>query len=370
MYCDFIQFFIYCLAEVTKKIIHIDMDAFYVSVEIRDNPALVGKPVAVGGKEHTRGVLSTCNYIAREYGVRSAMPNSVALRKCPDLLIVPARMQIYKAISAHLREIFERYTDKIEPLSLDEAYLDVSDCILFSGSATLIAEDIRTAIFKELNLTASAGIAPIKFLAKIASDLNKPNGQYVIPPQDVLSFIDDMPLNKIPGVGKVTYEKLQSYGFNLGKDIKQEKQALIEAKFGKLGQSLWQKCHGIDNRNVESTRIRKSVGVEHTFSDDIDDFATLETYLNERLIPELKKRAKTYVESRGISKLGVKVKFKDFHQTTKEFKYAKFDRDIFLSLLKEALERGQGKSVRLLGVHIGLVEDTTHEQKQISFDLS
>jgi DNA polymerase-4 len=345
------------------------MDAFYVSVEIRDNPALAGKPVAVGGKANTRSVLSTCNYIARKFGVSSAMPNSVALRKCPDLVIVPGRMAVYQSISAHLRSIFARYTDKIEPLSLDEAYLDVTDCDLFNGSATFIAEDIRKAIFAELNLTASAGIAPIKYLAKVASDLNKPNGQFVIPPQDVANFIKSMSLKKIPGVGKVTFDKLKAKGFENGLDIQESDEFYLIAKFGKLGKSLWQKCHGIDNREVETTRIRKSVGVERTFSHDISDVDELSVFMYEKLIPELKKRSQRYLNTREISKLGVKVKFKDFHQTTKEFKYHHFDDDIFNVLLREALVRGEGKSVRLLGVHIGLGEEESKEQEQIEFEL-
>jgi DNA polymerase-4 len=345
------------------------MDAFYVSVEIRDNPALAGKPVAVGGKANTRSVLSTCNYIAREFGVSSAMPNSVALRKCPDLVIVPSRMTVYQSISAHLRNIFARYTDKIEPLSLDEAYLDVTDCDLFNGSATYIAEDIRKTIFEELNLTASAGIAPLKYLAKVASDLNKPNGQFVIPPNDVTNFIKGMSLKKIPGVGKVTFDKLKANGLESGDDIRESDELALIAKFGKLGRSLWQKCHGIDNREVETTRIRKSVGVERTFSHDISDVEELCEFMYEKLIPELKKRSQRYLNTREISKLGVKVKFKDFHQTTKEFKYHHFDDDIFNALLREALVRGEGKPVRLLGVHIGLGEEEGKEQQQIEFEL-
>lgn len=352
-----------------KKIIHIDMDAFYVSVEIRDNPELQGQPVAVGGKAHSRGVLSTCNYIAREYGVRSAMPNSVALRKCPNLLIVPARMSVYKEVSAHLHNIFQRYTNKIEPLSLDEAYLDVSNCKLFSGSATLIAQDIRATIFKELNLTASAGIAPVKFLAKIASDLNKPNGQYVIPPDSVLAFIEEMPLKKIPGVGKVTFEKLEALGYQTGADIKRDNQLNLIRHFGKLGESLWQKCHGIDMRDVETTRVRKSVAVERTFSEDISDTNVLKSHLCQQLIPELINRSKQHLIKRRISKLGVKVKFNDFQQTTKELKYSDFDEAVFLSLFEEAIARGNGKSIRLLGVHIGLEEVKQKSHQQITLDL-
>jgi len=351
-----------------RKIIHIDMDAFYVSVEIRDNPQLLNKPVAVGGKPNSRSVLSTCNYIAREFGVRSAMPVSIAMRKCPNLIIVPARMDVYKSISEHLRVIFERYTDIIEPLSLDEAYLDVSDCQLFKGSATLIAEDIRLAIYQELNLTASAGIAPIKFLAKVASDLNKPNGQYVIPPKKVLDFITDMSLSKIPGVGKVTFEKLKSNGLQFGKDVRKYDEKTLINKFGKLGESLWSKCQGIDDREIKTTRVRKSVGVERTFSDDISDNKLLNDFMHEKLIPELKKRSERYLNDRGISKLGVKIKFGDFHQTTKEFKYDHFDNDIFNTLLIEAVDRGHGKAVRSLGVHIGLSEEVNN-QTQFELEL-
>ncbi len=337
-----------------KKIIHIDMDAFYVSVEIRDNPSLANKPVAVGGKSNTRSVLSTCNYIARKFGVSSAMPVSFALKKCPDLIIVPGRMDVYKATSLHLREIFQRYTSIIEPLSLDEAYLDVTDCSLFNGSATLIAEDIRLSIQSELNLTASAGIAPLKFLAKIASDLNKPNGQCVIRPNEIENFIDQMSLNKIPGVGKVTFQKLKESGFEFGRDVKVSNEHTFIEKFGKLGHSLWQKCKGIDNRQIETSRVRKSVGVEKTFSEDINDASNLKAFLIDNLIPELKKRSTKHLIGNSISKLGIKVKFKDFQQTTKEFSYQYFDDAIFCQLLNKALVRGNGKAVRLLGVHIGL----------------
>lgn len=340
---------------MVRKIIHIDMDAFYASVEMRDNPELTHVPMAVGGKG-PRSVLCTANYIAREYGVRSAMSNVKALALCPQLVIVNARMNVYKEISAQIRGIFNKYTHLIEPLSLDEAYLDVTDSKFFKGSATLIAEQIRREIYQELNLTASAGIAPNKFLAKIASDENKPNGQFVITPDKVTAFIDKMPLSKIPGVGKVTFEKLKENGLAYGRDVLAFDKSELIQKFGKLGLSLWNKCHGIDNREVNISRIRKSVGVERTFAEDIHTEEVLSVYMMEELIPELKRRAKTYLQTRDISKLGVKVKFKDFHQTTKEFKHHSFDNHIFNHLLQEALSRGEGKAVRLLGVHIGLGE--------------
>ncbi|MBU2869235.1 DNA polymerase IV [Colwellia sp. E2M01] len=345
-----------------RKIIHVDMDAFYASVEMRDFPEYRDIPIAVGGNG-PRSVLCTCNYLAREYGVRSAMPASRAKVLCPNLKIVRGRMSVYQEVSAKIREIFSRYTKIIEPLSLDEAYLDVTGCLLFNGSATLIAEDIRATIFKELQLTASAGIAPIKYLAKIASDLNKPDGQYVITPNQVSSFIDSMPLSKIPGVGKVTYKKLQDSGLAFGRDIKALDEVSLIRQFGKLGRSLWYKCHGDDNRAIVTQRIRKSVGVERTFADDIANIEELAAYMKQQLIPELKLRAKKYLSTREISKLGIKVKFKDFHQTTKEFKYHQFDEGIFNTLLEEGLARGEGKAVRLLGVHIGLGESApTHQQ--------
>ena len=350
-----------------KKIIHVDMDAFFVSVEIRDNPSLSGKPVAVGGSRRTRGVLSTCNYIAREYGIRSAMPTSLALRKCPDLILLPGRMDVYKDVSIKLREIFSRYTQLIEPLSLDEAYLDVSDCTLHQGSATLIAQDICKTIYSELNLTASAGVAPIKFLAKVASDINKPNGIYVISPHNVHNFLESMPLNKIPGIGKVTFDKLKLKGFEIGKDVLASDQTTLINQFGKLGNLLWKRCNGIDERNVEVSRTRKSVGVERTFSEDIGDLSSLKHILIENLLPELNKRAAKHLSTRQIHKVGVKVKFNDFQQTTKEVTFNGLNNTLFLELLAQAVERGEGKKIRLLGAHLGLSDDHT-QSLQYEFD--
>jgi DNA polymerase-4 len=343
------------------------MDCFYAAVEMRDFPEYRNIPLAVGG-DGPRSVLCTCNYIARQYGVRSALSAVKAKQLCPELTIVHGRMNVYQDISVKIREIFSRYTQLIEPLSLDEAYLDVSECTLFNGSATLIAKDIRRAIYDELKLTASAGIAPIKFLAKIASDLNKPNGQYVITPEHVSDFIDSMPLSKIPGVGKVTNEKLLAQGLAYGRDVKVIDEASLIRQFGKLGCSLWSKCQGIDKRSIETSRVRKSVGVERTFSDDIADFDELSYYMESQLLPELKVRAKKYLSTREISKLGVKVKFKDFHQTTKEFKFNRFDDTIFKTLLEQGMSRGNGKAVRLLGVHIGL-GGMSDEQEQFEFEL-
>ena len=347
-----------------KKIIHVDMDAFYVSVEIRDNPSLAGKPVAVGGRSDRRGVLSTCNYIARQFGVSSAMPTSVALRKCPNLVVVPGRMHVYQETSQIIRQVFKRFTDKIEPLSLDEAYLDVTDCELHQGSATLIAEQIRQEIFEATGLTASAGIAPIKFLAKIASDQNKPNGQFTITPNEILPFIKTMPLKKIPGVGKVTAEKLTNLGLSTGADIQQSNESFLAQHFGKYGYVLWNRCQGIDPRVVEVSRIRKSIGVERTFEKDISDLEILFKILNVSLLPELNKRCESKVGNRKLGKRGVKIKFSDFQQSTKELKYERIDEAVLQQLMIEALDRGNAKAVRLLGIHVGL-SDQENDKHQL-----
>ena len=350
-----------------KKIVHIDMDAFYVSVEIRDNPQLKGKPVAVGGKSNRRGVLSTCNYIARQYGVRSAMPTSLALNKCPNLIVVPGRMEIYRETSQSIRKIFERYTDIIEPLSLDEAYLDLTDSDLHFGSATLIAQEIRQEIFKETGLTASAGIAPLKFVAKVASDLNKPNGQCTIGPDDINDFLATLALKKISGVGKVTSEKLSRLGFDTCDDIRRSTESFLVEKFGKYGRVLWNSSHGIDEREVQVARERKSVGVERTFEHDIDDLDELLGILRDKLLPELETRASKYLETRIINKVGIKIKFSDFHQTTKEQVANQLNVGMMEQLLIEAAKRGEGKPVRLMGVHIGLCDDII-KGKQLDLD--
>lgn len=336
------------------------MDAFYVSVEIRDNPTLKGKPVAVGGSSDRRGVLSTCNYIARKFGVSSAMPTVIAKQKCPNLVVVPGRMQAYREVSTQIRDVFEQYTDKVEPLSLDEAYLDLSECKMLKGSATRIAEQIRQNIFAKTQLTASAGIAPVKFLAKVASDINKPNGQFTIAPDQVDSFIASLDLKKIPGVGKVTAERLRLLGYKTGADVVASELSFLTSHFGKFGQVLWDRCHGIDLRDVEVSRVRKSVGVERTFSQNLSSFNELQIMLFDKLVPELKQRAAPHLASRKMNRLGVKVKFHDFQITTKEQQSSGIDNDILCSLLKGALERGQGKSVRLLGAHIGFASESDH----------
>ncbi|MBY7731668.1 DNA polymerase IV [Vibrio splendidus] len=348
-----------------RKIIHVDMDCFYAAVEMRDNPAYRNRPLAVGGHEKQRGVLSTCNYEARKFGIRSAMPTGKALQLCPNLLVVPGRMSVYVEISKKIREIFSRYTSIIEPLSLDEAFLDVTDSKLCHGSATLIAESIRRDIWNELNLTASAGIAPIKFLAKVASDMNKPNGQFVIPPQDVQAVIDDLPLEKIPGVGKVSIEKLHQAGFFTCKDIKASDYRDLLLRFGRQGASLWKRSHGIDEREVIIERERKSVGVERTFTQNISTYAECWQVIEDKLFPELEIRLEKASPSKAIIKQGIKLKFADFQQTTIEHIHVSLDREYFKELLSEVLKRQQGREIRLLGLSVML--QPKEQVKQLSF---
>ncbi len=265
---------------VQRKIIHIDMDCFYAAVEMRDNPSLASLPVAVGGTS-SRSVLCTANYAARKYGVRSAMATSIALQKCPELVVLPVNMAKYRSVAASIREIFYQFTPLVEPLSLDEAYLDVTANPDFSNSATLIAEEIRRLIFQKEQLTASAGVAPNKFLAKIASGWNKPNGIYVISPNLVNDFIAQLEVNKIFGVGKVTTEKLASLGIRTCLDLQKYSLADLLYRFGKFGNALYWQSRGIDNRPVIADRKRKSLSVEHTLSNDITSYTEIELIIEE-----------------------------------------------------------------------------------------
>jgi len=351
-----------------RKIIHIDMDCFYAAVEMRDNPQYRNIPLAIGGKTESRAVLSTCNYIAREFGIRSAMPSFKAKQLCPDLVIIPGRMQVYVDVSKKIKEIFYRYTDLVEPLSLDEAFLDVSDCQLFNGSATYIAQDIRRCIFEELNLTASAGVAPCKFLAKIASDENKPNGQCVIPPQQVDQFVKMLTLKKIPGVGKVAQQKLALKGLYSCADIQQYPEQKLLFEFGKLGKGLLNYSKGIDNRAVEPNRERKSLAVERTFAKDLlcegDCLAHLDSFL-----AELSRRLQAVLKEKAITKVGVKIKFGDFTVKSAERKSTQLSLPLFKILLHHLLQQNPDKSIRLLGISVGLEKRVADQQQtvQLSF---
>lgn len=346
-----------------RKIIHVDMDCFFAAVEMRDNPALRDIPLAIGGSRERRGVISTANYPARKFGVRSAMPTATALKLCPHLTLLPGRFEAYKEASSHIREIFSRYTSRIEPLSLDEAYLDVTDSEHCHGSATLIAREIRQTISDELHLTASAGIAPIKFAAKIASDLNKPNGQYVITPETLPGFIKTLPLAKIPGVGKVSAAKLESMGLRTCEDVQNSDLAMLLRRFGKFGRVLWERSNGIDDREINSERLRKSVGVERTLAEDIHDWEACETIIIEQLYPELERRLGQVKPDLLIARQGVKLKFNDFQLTTQEHVWPKLNRDDLIATARKAWEeRRAGRGVRLVGLHVTLLDPQLERQ--------
>jgi DNA polymerase IV len=297
----------------TRKIIHVDMDAFYASVEQRDRPELRGKPLAVGGSA-ARGVVAAASYEARTFGVHSAMPSATAKRKCPDLIFVPPRFDVYRAVSQQIREIFAEYTPLIEPLSLDEAYLDVTENLKGMAIATEIALEIREKIKAVTGLNASAGISYNKFLNKMASDLNKPNGQAVITPKNGPGFVGQLPVKKFHGVGSATAEKMHRLGVETGADLKAKSLPFLNQHFGKSGAYFYGIARGIDERQVRPDRVRKSVGAEDTFGEDIDDLAPA--------IAELKPLAEKvwrYCDAQGISgkAVTVKVKYSDFTQATR-----------------------------------------------------
>lgn len=350
-----------------RKIIHVDMDCFYAAVEMRDFPEYQKVPIAVGF-DGPRSVLCTCNYLARTFGVRSAMPAIQAKKLCPELKIVSARMAVYKEISNHIRAIFRRYTDKIEPLSLDEAYLDVTNSEHCQGSATLIAEEIRQAIFDELRLTASAGVAPNKFLAKIASDENKPNGLCVVSPDKVEQFVEKLPLKKLPGIGPKTADKLSAHGLITCEDVRLAKFENLVPLLGNNVFSLYQRCFGIDEREVVTDRIRKSLGVEQTFATDLAELAQCQQVITE-LYQKLTERF-SRCETKAIVKQGVKIKFADFSQTTIEQQSNSDDLDTFRHLLVKAFERGNGRKIRLLGLNLGFKTTEPEQVQQLSLNLS
>lgn len=342
-----------------KKIIHIDMDCFYAAIEIRDRPELADKPVAVGGDSHQRGVLCTCNYVARQYGLHSAMPTYQARRLCPDLVVLPVDFAKYRETSAAIAQLFQDYTDKIQPLSLDEAYLDVSDNDFFKGSATLIAEDIRQRIYKNHRITASAGVSVNKLIAKVASDWHKPNGICVIRPEHVEQFMWALPITKLFGVGKVTAKKLDNIGVKTCADLQRFSLPELSERFGKFGLQLYQNCRGIDKREVDTSHSRKSVSVEHTLSENITDIQAcvlVITKLYERLQSRLDKHSE-----RSMTKAFVKIKFDDFSQTTVERCLTELSEDPFYDLLVQGLQRSD-KPIRLLGVGVRLADEEAGQQ--------
>lgn len=345
-----------------RKIIHVDMDCFFAAVEMRDNPALRDIPIAIGGSRERRGVISTANYPARKFGVRSAMPTGMALKLCPHLTLLPGRFDAYKEASRQIQAIFSRYTSRIEPLSLDEAFLDVTDSVHCHGSATLMAQEIRQSIFDELQLTASAGVAPVKFLAKIASDLNKPNGQYVITPEEVPAFLKTLPLAKIPGVGKVSAGKLETLGLRTCEDVQKSDLAMLLKRFGKFGRVLWERSQGIDEREITGERLRKSVGVERTLAEDIHEWEECVAII-ERLYPELERRLAAVKPDLLIARQGVKLKFNDFQQTTQEHVWPQLNKEDLIATARKVWDERRGeRGVRLVGLHVTLLDPQLERQ--------
>lgn len=349
---------------MTRKIIHIDCDCFYAAIEMRDNPALANRPLAVGGAADRRGVIATCNYEARAYGVHSAMPSAQALKLCPDLLIIKPRMDAYREASQSIHAILRDYTDLIEPLSLDEAYLDVSDSPHCAGSATRIAEQIRQRIWQELRITVSAGVAPNKFLAKIASDWRKPNGLFVIPPDQVRDFIAELPVKRLHGVGKVTASRLERMGITTCRQLRERSLLSLVRELGSFGERLWHLAHGDDPRPVTVDRRRQSISVEHTFDQDLPDLKACLEQLP-ALLAQLETRIARLDGSYRLDKPFVKLKFRDFTQTTLEQAGAQRDIDSYRQLVGQAFERGQ-KPVRLIG--LGMRLEDRHGQS-IQLDL-
>jgi len=330
-----------------RAIIHLDMDCFYAAIEIRDQPSLKGKPVGVGGARDRRGVLTTCNYEARKFGVRSAMPTFMALQRCPGLFILPTRFDVYRKESATIREILHRFTPLVEPLSLDEAYLDVT---AHPGTPAALAQIIRQLIFRKTKLTASAGIGPNKLIAKVASDLNKPNGQFEVKPEEVPEFMKNLPVRKLWGIGEVTERKMERLGISTCGELQRMARTELQGHFGKFGLELYDLCRGIDCRPVEPDRERKSLSNEETFSSDLQTLTECEEKLPE-LFEELMADLDQKESTRKITKIFVKLKFSDFTRTTIERAGLAPSLDQFQSLLAEAFSR-TGKSVRLIGLGV------------------
>ncbi len=347
-----------------RKIIHVDMDAFYASVEQLDNPELRGKPIAVGGSSQ-RGVVAAASYEARKFGVRSAMSSVLAKRNCPELIFIKSRFDRYRELSERIRSVFFEYTDLVEPLSLDEAYLDVTDNKKGNPSASLIAKEIRQKIKDKTGLNASAGISINKFIAKVASDINKPNGQKTVPPEEVEAFLEELEIRKFYGVGKVTAEKMYRLGIFTGKDLKSKSLDFLNENFGKSGEYYFNVVRGIHNSEVKPSRIRKSLGAERTFEENISS----EIFMLERLeniSEEIERRlAKNKVAGKTIT---LKIKYSDFTLQTrsKTISYYISSKDLILETAKELLYQEKMKeSVRLLGISLSNLNTDKDDEKEV-----
>lgn len=345
------------------------MDAFYASVEQRDHPELRGKPVAVGGSS-LRGVVASASYEARQYGVRSAMPSVTAQRLCPELIFVKSRFDVYREVSQQIRAIFHEYTDLVEPLSLDEAYLDVTEPKTGPPSATIIAQQIRQRIVEQTGLTASAGISFNKFLAKVASDINKPNGMKTILPTEAAAFLDELPIEKFHGIGKVTAKKMRQMGLFTGRDLRQLDQITMVKRFGKVGLHYYHIVRAEDRRPVNPNRIRKSIGAERTFSNDLYRLAEMKEKLRyiTRVVFDYMEKADNYGRS-----VTLKIKSADFKISTRSRTFLGEIRsyEILLKTIFQLLEENKSEldAVRLLGVSVSnLTKEQAGEGIQLAFD--
>ncbi|MBR9923846.1 MAG: DNA polymerase IV [Gammaproteobacteria bacterium] len=343
-----------------RKIIHCDCDCFYAAVEMRDNPALNDVPIAIGGSVEQRGVVATCNYPAREFGIHSAMPMAQALKRCPHLTVIRGDMAKYKAVARQVFAIYRDVTELIEPLSLDEAFLDVTDVSLCNGSATRMAEAIRQRVRQEVGITVSAGVAPNKFLAKIASDWRKPDGLFVITPNDIDGFVQQLPVKKIHGVGPRTAEKLAGLGIQTCADLRARPLTELVEQFGRFGHRLFELSFGRDERPVKTHRERKSISTEQTYSQDLPTLETCRQQLPD-LLNDLEQRYARLDPAPAVRGLMVKIKFNDFTQTTVEHADPAPNQEQFESLLTIGWARGE-KPVRLLGVGYRLAEEATVQQ--------
>jgi DNA polymerase-4 len=345
---------------VARSIIHLDMDCFYAAIEVRDNPELAGQPVAVGGARDRRGVLTTCNYEARKFGVRSAMPTFQALQRCPELVVMPTRFEVYRRESEKIRKILFRFTSLVEPLSLDEAFLDVS---MRDEDPAVLAEQIRGLIHLDTALTASAGIAPNKMLAKIASDWNKPNGQFEIRQEEISAFMKQLPVQKLWGIGAKSAEKFRRLGIRTCGELQRCSRIQLHEWFGKFGLELFLLCRGDDRREVTPDRERKSLSTERTFTVDLTSVAQCESRvpeLFEEMMADLKKTgAETQIKS-----LLVKIRFADFTRTTVEKAGLPLNIESFLQLLRVGLAR-KPLGVRLLGLGVRFQEESPGSTSQL-----
>lgn len=355
-----------------RKIIHVDMDCFYAAVEVKYNPRLRGLPLGIGGPPQSRSVLCTASYEARKFGVRAAMPSSQAVRLCPQLVLIPPNFDLYIKESRAVHEIFRRFTSVVQPLSLDEAYLDVTGSSLHGGSATRIAQEIRQLIQHETQLTASAGIAENKFLAKVASDWNKPNGQFALPPSHVAAFMKELKVEKIPGVGKVTAKKMHELGLQTCGDIQKQKPLQLAQWFGSRAPDLLDLAHGIDLRPVEARAERKSLTVEETFNTDLAHWLDWMSRLP-NLYEDWEQRMRRHQEKRSQEKIRgfvVKVKYFDFKNTTHEISSRGWPSLSDFEELLQYIWDKRSDPVRLIGIGVRLAAEEIPEQRpQLSFSL-